>query len=88
MFMNDMQQRSYLISFEISWFIGFCNQWALLYLCYFSILFWMMVQYVIQDILKHFFCKMLLCCFSVSDTSPYIVCYETKESEILCLPGQ
>ena len=43
---------------------------------------------MIQDILKHFFCQMFLCCFSVSDTSPYIVCYETKESEILCLPGQ
>ena len=44
---------------------------------------------MIQDtcILKHFFRKMLLC-FSVSDTSPYIVCYETKESMILCLPGQ
>ena len=33
------------------------------------------------------FCKMLLCCFSVSDISPYIVCHETKESEILCFPG-
>ena len=31
MFMNDMHQRSPLLSFEISWLIGFCNQWALLY---------------------------------------------------------
>ena len=30
MLMNDMHQRSYLLSFEISWLIGFCNQWALL----------------------------------------------------------
>ena len=32
MFINDMHHRSYLLSFGISWLIGFCNQWALLYL--------------------------------------------------------
>ena len=32
MFMNDIHQQSYLLSFEISWLRGFCNQWALLHL--------------------------------------------------------
>ena len=57
------------------------------FICYFLIFFLMKIQYVIHDMSKHLF-LMLLCCFSVSDTSPYIVYHETKESEILCLPGQ
>ena len=85
--MNDMHQRSYLLSFEISWLIGFYNQWALLYL---SVIFQYFSEWGFNMWFKifwnTFFCKIILCCFSVSDTSPYIVCHETKESEILCLP--
>ena len=55
---KNQHQQSYLLSFKISCLIGFCNQWALLYLsCDFLILFWMKVQYMIQDMLKHFFAK-------------------------------
>ena len=65
--LENMTQRSFfhhvhyiwprnLVVNQISWLIGFCNQWTLLYLSViFSTLFWMRVQYVIQDILKHFF---------------------------------
>ena len=70
---------------KISWLMGFCNQWALLYL---SVIFQYFFEWGFNMWFKMywniFFNKMLLCCFSVSDTSPYIVCYETKESEILC----
>ena len=86
MFMNDMHQRSYLLSFEISWLIGFCNQWALLYL---SVIFQYFSEWGFNMWFKiywnTFFAK-CSCVVIVSDTSPYIVCYE--ESEILCLPGQ
>ena len=64
--LENMTQRSFfhqiwprnLVVNQISWLIGFCNQWAFLYLSViFSILFWMRVQYVIKIYWNTFFAK-------------------------------